>query len=223
MKNVFRIISLLLAFLFCFPTAVFCDSLDELDEIITAYSNEGMTISDIADMVNEVAPSILNSETDNVLLLCCELITRELKLRGIPINHTTDIRELSYNELVALKNQINLAMWECDEWQEVTVPQGVWVVGEDIPAGHWTVKCADGWRCVDVKWGEYLNESGESISWRGRCSMINYVYNPNSPGFDPYKHSTEYSFEVREGEYIVIYEGSCVFTPYAGKPDLGFK
>ena len=134
-----------------------------------------------------------------------------------------DLSNLTYNELVALKDQINLAMWKCDEWQEVTVPQGVWVVGEDIPAGHWTVKCADGWKRTNIEWGEYLSESGEYISWKGRYSAVNYVYNPNSPSFDPYKNQTEYSFEVREGEYIVIKDGSCVFMPYTGKPDLGFK
>ncbi len=136
---------------------------------------------------------------------------------------TFDLSGMSYDELVALKNRINLAMWLSEEWQEVTVPQGVWVVGEDIPAGHWTVKCADGWRRTNVEWGVYLSESGESVSWRGRYSAVNYVYNPNIKGFDPYKNSTEYSFEVREGEYIVITDGSCVFMPYTGKPDLGFK
>ena len=51
-----------------------------------------------------------------------------------------DLSGLTYNELVELKDQINLAIWECDEWQEVEVPQGIWKVGEDIPAGHWTIR-----------------------------------------------------------------------------------
>ena len=132
-----------------------------------------------------------------------------------------DLSGLSYDELVALKNRINLAMWQSEEWQEVTVPQGVWVVGEDIPAGHWTVKCANGWY-TEVSWGEHLSDSGESISWYGRYSIMNMVYNPDSVLFDE-GDLTEYSFEVHVGEYIVINSNPAVFTPYTGKPDLGFK
>ena len=148
-----------------------------------------------------------------------------LALTVTPFAHaeTINLSGLSYDELVALKDRINLAIWNSQEWQEVTVPQGVWVVGEDIPAGHWTVRCANGWTRTNVEWGEFLSESNESIRWFGRHSVVNYVYNPHHSKFDPYKNETEYSFEVRNGEYIVITEGSCVFTPYNGKPDLGFK
>lgn len=136
---------------------------------------------------------------------------------------TFDLSGMSYDELVALKNRINLAMWQSEEWQEVTVPQGVWVVGEDIPAGHWTVKCAAGWRFSQISWGKYLNPDGETISYMGRFSKYNNVHDPNHEGFDPYEYATEYSFKVYDGEYIVIEYGSCVFMPYTGKPDLGFK
>ena len=46
-----------------------------------------------------------------------------------------DLSGMSFDELVALKDQINLALWNSADWQEVTVPQGVWQVGADIPAG----------------------------------------------------------------------------------------
>ena len=44
-----------------------------------------------------------------------------------------DLSGLSFEELVALKDQINLAIWNSEKWQEVEVPHGVWLVGEDIP------------------------------------------------------------------------------------------
>ena len=50
-----------------------------------------------------------------------------------------DISNLSYDELIQLKDSINIAMWNSQEWQEVTVPIGVWVVGEDIPIAHWSI------------------------------------------------------------------------------------
>lgn len=40
-----------------------------------------------------------------------------------------DISGLSYDELVQLNNQINLAMWNSEEWQEVTVPPGTYQIG----------------------------------------------------------------------------------------------
>lgn len=134
-----------------------------------------------------------------------------------------DLSGFSYDDLVALKNQINLAIWNSHEWQEVTVPQGVWKVGEDIPAGHWTVKCAPEWRSTNVEWGEYLDDAGEDIRWKGRYSWGNRVYNPSHKYFDIGDGITEYSFEARNGEYIVIKNAPAVFTPYAGKPSLGFK
>jgi hypothetical protein len=134
-----------------------------------------------------------------------------------------DLSGLSFAELVELKEQINLAIWNSQEWQEVTVPQGVWVVGEDIPAGKWTVKCAEPWRYSQVSWGEKLDNDGENIAWRGRYSAYNYVYNPNHKYYDGDEGVTEYTFEVRNGDYIVIDDGSCIFMPFTGKPSLGFK
>lgn len=143
----------------------------------------------------------------------------------VPFAHaeTFDLSGLSYDELVALKDQINLAIWNSQEWQEVTVPQGVWKVGEDIPAGHWTVKCHSGTWATNISWGERLNDNKESISWRGRYSTSNSVYNPNNEAFDPINDVSEYSFEVQDGDYIVITYGAAVFMPYVGKPSLNFK
>lgn len=129
---------------------------------------------------------------------------------------------LSYEELVALKNDINIAIWLSEEWQSVTVPQGTWKVGEDIPAGHWTVKCASGARSSTIEWGEKLSDTGDSIAWIGRYSLYNHIYNPENYK-NPDQYLYEYSFEVQNGDYIVIEDGSVVFMPYAGKPSLGFK
>lgn len=130
---------------------------------------------------------------------------------------------MSFDELVALKDRINLAIWQSDEWQEVTVPQGVWKVGVDIPAGHWTVKCASGWRSTWLRWGQYLKDNGEDIAAKGLYGDRRYIYNPDHKYYEIDDGITEYSFEVQNGQYIVIEEGSAVFMPYAGKPSLGFK
>lgn len=134
-----------------------------------------------------------------------------------------DLSGLSYAELVALKDRINLAMWECDEWQEVIVPPGTWKVGVDIPAGHWTVKCHPDTWATNISWGDHLDDNNESIRYWGRYSISNTIYNPNNETFDPINQWSEYSFEVQNGDYIEIIYGAAIFTPYTGKPSLGFK
>ena len=140
-----------------------------------------------------------------------------------------DLSGLSYDELVALKDRINLAIWNSENWQEVTVPQGVWKVGEDIPAGTWTVRCADIGRDgymmseCDLSWGARLREDGTQIDWRWQNDSV-IIYNPNSKYYME-GYLTEYTFTVKDGDYIVINGAynKAVFTPYAGKPSLGFK
>lgn len=139
-----------------------------------------------------------------------------------------DLSGMSFAELVALKERINLAMWECDEWQEVVVPQGLWVVGKDIPAGTWTVRCLDTGRksyllkSCELEWGDTLDASGQKVAWSRRHESVK-IYNPYN---NEYKgETTEYTFTVQEGDYIYIdtLYNKAVFTPYTGKPDLGFK
>lgn len=139
-----------------------------------------------------------------------------------------DISGLSYDQLIALKNRINLAIWECEEWQEVTVPQGLWEVGKDIPAGTWTVRCADTGRksyllkSCKLEWGDTLDANGQGVAWSRRYDHVE-VYNPYSDDYEG--EVTEYTFTVQAGDYIYIdpFYNKAVFTPYTGKPDLGFK
>ena len=132
-----------------------------------------------------------------------------------------DLSGMSYAELVSLKDQINLAMWQCQEWQEVTVPQGVWVVGEDIPAGHWSVSPVDGaWSTIS--YGSKLSENGRSLD-RSNDRISEILVNPSSRIFREGQDATMIDFETKTGAYIIIENGDVVFTPYAGKPSLGFK
>lgn len=34
---------------------------------------------------------------------------------------------------------------------------------------------------------------------------------------------TEITWDMKDGQYFMVDEGIAVFTPYAGKPSLGFK
>lgn len=132
-----------------------------------------------------------------------------------------DLSGMSYDELVELRDQINLAMWESDEWQEVTVPQGVWVVGEDIPAGHWTIKAADDASSY-VKYGDELDESGKDIDY-SPVKISELLISTSASYYNKNSDRTEIDVDAKEGYYFVIDMGSAVFTPYSEKPSLGFK
>ena len=132
-----------------------------------------------------------------------------------------DISNLSYDELIQLKDSINLAIWNSQEWQEVTVPQGIWVVGEDIPAGTWTVKCAaDSFSAITIS--DTLNEMGTDLEYSDYYHYES-VTSPDSRIFEKDKDITEYTFTVKAGDYIKIEYASVIFTPNTGKPSLGFK
>lgn len=134
-----------------------------------------------------------------------------------------DLSGLTYDELVALKDRINLAMWESEEWQEVTVPIGVWKVGEDIPDGHWTIKAAPGqyYSWGSVKYGSKLDETGKTVLYD--INGFYYAEQVKVEGSEAAVALTELDLDAKAGAYIVIEFCDMVFTPYAGKPSLGFK
>jgi hypothetical protein len=52
----------------------------------------------------------------------------------------TDLSSMSFDELMNLRNDLNAEIMSRPEWKEVTVPPGTWYVGEDIPAGTYSIK-----------------------------------------------------------------------------------
>ena len=129
-----------------------------------------------------------------------------------------DLSALSWDELIALKAQINQELTTRDQWQEVEVPQGLWVVGEDIPEGMWTIVCNAG--AAVVKWGYSLREGEQRVDVLKSPSDTASVFSAADaqPGA-----RTQYTLEAKKGMYIEVSFTSVIFQPYTGKPDLGFK
>ena len=133
-----------------------------------------------------------------------------------------DLAGMSYDELVALKDQINLAIWNSQEWQEVEVPKGIWIVGEDIPAGKWTIKHTDGVTATNVAWGDTLTDSGADLAYGTELREQEVLFDPDNKYYDK-GDPTEVTWELKDGQYIYVEDGIATFTPYSGKPSLGFK
>ena len=129
-----------------------------------------------------------------------------------------DLSGMSFDELVALKDQINLAIWNSAEWQEVEVPQVVWEVGADIPAGKWTINAIPGGN-VYVKVGNELKDGGTDVKTKYTLD----IYAPDHRRYTEGESLTEGTAELEVGQYVCIDYANAIFTPYAGKPSLGFK
>lgn len=107
----------------------------------------------------------------------------------------TDLSGMSFDELIALQEQVNIALWNSDGWKEVTVPVGVYKVGEEIPAGKWTIK-----RSVDQYTYFRVGEKFEN----GKVSRYAFTTDLES----------EANLTLVEGTYIEISYFPVVFTPY---------
>lgn len=152
----------------------------------------------------------------------CIVLALVLVLSIVPAAFAdVDLSGMSFDELVALKDQINLALWNSADWQEVEVPQGVWKVGEDIPAGKWTIKATEA-AYTSIDTGTGLSEDGTKIPITYYLATKTIV-SPTHKRYDPVKNVTEWTVELHDGEYVIVDSGPAVFTPYAGKPSLGFK
>ena len=131
-----------------------------------------------------------------------------------------DISGLSYDELIQLKNQINLAIWNSEEWQEVTVPPGTWIIGEDIPAGHWSIRLGVKHGYSRVWYFEQPDEFNKPFAPLTKYTSQAIATEDFHPFDQEYIHETD--FDMQAGWYFYN-ENTVIFSPYSGKPDLGFK
>ena len=69
-----------------------------------------------------------------------KLITLILLICMVPIIAAAELTGLSFDELVELQQEVTAEIMSRPEWKEVTVPAGEWLIGEDIPAGYYSIK-----------------------------------------------------------------------------------
>lgn len=139
---------------------------------------------------------------------------------------TFDLSELSFDELAELSKRCQAEMMTRDEWQEVTVPQGNYRVGVDIPAGKWVVRCADTGRNdyllarTVITWGAEKPQDGR-VPYPRKGDVE--IYNPKNKNYSG--EVKEYVVELAKGDWVAIHPqyNAAVFTPYTGSTGLGFK
>lgn len=134
---------------------------------------------------------------------------------------SVDLSGMSFSDLVALREQVNMALWASDEWQAVEVPKGVYTIGKEIPAGKWTISAVNG-AYVDLRWCDKLDESGVKPSSKSKIYVYDSLYSPYSIYYNSSK-SSQLTWNLKDGQYLIVDDGRAVFTPFIGSPNLGFK
>lgn len=106
-----------------------------------------------------------------------------------------DLSAMSVDELIALNKAVVMELMSRKDFKEVPVPAGTYKVGEDIPAGSYTVRAKQLAALITFeKNGDYGDMyTIESDSCIGKLTL-------------------------EEGEAVQV-TGDVIFTPYAG---LGF-
>lgn len=137
---------------------------------------------------------------------------------NVQTGDAADLDNMTFVELVALNKRVLAAMWASGEWQEVEVPQGVYKIGEDIPAGRWTISPVPGWH-VAIAVSSSLAENGNKLSLENYSSGSAYA--EDSKYYEKGK-ATSLDLVLDEGFYISVGDGPAVFTPYTG-PSFTFR
>ena len=130
----------------------------------------------------------------SVLLVLCVLALPVCAFAEI------DLSGLSFAELIDLRQQIDRLLFGSDEYKEVTVPQGNYTVGVDIPAGAYSLSVSSFATCTI-----YEDSSADFDKLVGM-----YALSADSPVA---------KLERTDGQYVELSGGSVVFKTYTG---LGF-
>ena len=147
-------------------------------------------------------------------LLCVLLI-----LCAVPVfvfAEDIDLSALSFDELRTLQTRISNELTTRPEWKNVTVPEGFYTIGVDIPAGKWEIRCGEKseYGYVSINYGNSVNSSGASLTFP--YDWIGLLYRDG----EEYKME-KVVLDLKEGYYIEIQYGQAVFT-IPEKVDLGF-
>lgn len=129
-----------------------------------------------------------------------------------------DLSGMSFDELLDLRNKVNQALMMSEEYQEVEVPAGVWKIGEEIPAGHWTVAVRPK-DYTQIYYCRELDETGmfESFDAPHQSYML---FGAESSFKD--EGPDQVDIEMKAGWYFIT-TVPVIFKTFTGKPDLGFR
>lgn len=117
-----------------------------------------------------------------------------------------DLAGMTFDELRELQQKVSAEIIKRPEWKEVVVPAGEWIVGEDIPAGSYSVKIHPTESSTYVKiWGHAIDDYSA-----GGGLVYDFIVKQERPVFG--------KVNLRAG-YVVDIDEPVIFAPAVS---LGF-
>ena len=146
-----------------------------------------------------------------------------LVLLLLPIVSLADVDLSPYTteQLYALREIISYEILSRGEYKDVELPQGYYVVGQDIPEGHWSITAAPGSYCL-IEYFQNADASGH----RPADTFNDYFYvGLRGDGADAPStvENTFIDLDLKYGYHFVVNYGSCVFNPFVGRPSPFFN
>ena len=131
------------------------------------------------------------------------LILALVLVSSAALAESVDLSGLSFDDLLNLQQRVNAALWASDEWISASVPIGLYEIGVDIPAGHWTVDAGDNYLLIKIY--RSLKSASAGEDWI------------DSYGADPGQTASVY---CAEGQALQVVFGPARFTHFVA--DFGF-
>ena len=119
-----------------------------------------------------------------------------------------DLDSMSYDELLELSQAVEAKMREMPEWGGVLVPEGVYTVGTDIPAGKYTYSTLS--NRVDT----YVFSTEEEVLLAVTGNRSGYLF-----CYVARVDKEPFNIDFAENTYINVNGGTALLKPYTG---LGF-
>lgn len=145
------------------------------------------------------------------------LILIGLTITSIGFAEGIDIGSMTFEQLIELNERVIKEISTRPEWKEVTVPEGVYEIGVDIPSGYWTIQINEGY--ASIEYGSTVNQSMTGIEWDGKLYNGTIVDKDDEYNSDTFNDSV--SLQLDDGNWIAIQGKPVVFTPHI-KQLLGF-
>ena len=134
--------------------------------------------------------------------LICIILILALLSSIVSVLAEMDFSEMSFNELLEAQEQLTTALWASDGWEEVRVPTGIYKIGEDIPAGRWTISITpDNKYYVTIYTGTELDETGNSVAYPYTYESIHRE-----------QGNTSVTWTLKDGCYFSVENGDVLFT-----------
>lgn len=121
--------------------------------------------------------------------------------------------DISFDDLVQYRKYFDMYLMDRPEFKQVTIPEGIYKIGVDIPAGDWNVIPVSGEQAL-FDYFEKLDQYGNAPD---KDSYYMWDRIVNIPGYEV----KSMHYDLKDGMYVRISMAPVIFSKYTG-PSFSF-